>query len=536
MARYLDEGELGNTFPRFNSRQGAFVYSRYPFICGGGGYGGGKTVALVCRALLLSCDSEAFGNLTGNEGLLGRYRYKDLLDTTLVEFLKWCPKSWVKKVWTGNEGKIELVNESLIHLSHLAGTDHLQSLNLGWAGIDQMEQVPEDAFNALSLERIRRKELVRYREVDGDRILIKPRFDREGNCVSHNEEERAAVLDYHTVFGVCNPKPCWIEDKFVLNEEKQLSNDPMVRSTYNPEFKYIHVATRENKGNLANGYIERQMREKTEREFLRDVEGSWEVWDGKVLIGCTRSSLRKERYIPSPSDDIYIGIDHGGTGEDKTKNTGIKAVTFIAYQAIYGKLPQIVTFDELYMPATTIEHAIDLLDYKLKAIYAKMMEAHPDTKFSPDDRPLIKAVRCGHDMNKTSEDGSLTILDKYVYYAKLLGMRLRMSIGDANVAKGIEYIDWALRKGIWTISPNCINTFREFSSLQYGENEKIANKQRDHLFDASKNIASAFPNAFNTKLIIKREKSLVEREIERAARGNQHRDNIYGRLTRSRTL
>ena len=495
MKLYADDRKLH--FPAFHPWQERFVFNKFPYVCGAGGFGSGKTTALVCRAILLSIDSEYFGDCSGTEGLLGRQKALDFKKTTLPEFFRWLPPSWLKQYWD-KDGKIELVNGSLIHLTHLDSTEHLQSYNLVWAGIDQMEQVPENVFTCLSLERIRNMKYLRYYPKSQGGGAIVPEFaignDGKPYCISTKPEELDAVVGYHSVFGVCNPRPCWIQDVFYENEAYKDSNDENIQAKYNPSFKYLHIPTRENISNQPANYITQQRANKSAREFARDVEGSWEAWEGKVFIDCTRDVIASHNIVPHPAWDIYVGIDHGGTGDDRTKRTGVKAAVFVAYQYRKGQYPQVYVFDELYCQATTIEEFIAEIDNKLKRIYITQSEFYPDAmQFNIDSRAKVVRWRCDPNMSKKPEEKPYTLIERYVYFAKLRGIDMRLMPGDADVVSGTEIVNWMFRKKIMKICPKCTNTYGEHSALEYGDNEKIKPLQRDHLVTALKYIVSAFP-------------------------------------------
>lgn len=524
-AEHLSADDRRLQFPRFNEFQGKFILCKYPFLCGGGGYGSGKTTALILRAILMGIDSEWFGDMTGNEGILGRYKMLDFQKTTLREFFRWLPRDWIRQYWH-KDGKLELKNGTLYHLTHLDGIEHLQSYNLGFAGIDQMEQVDEQVFDCLALDRIRRKSFTRYRR---DGSIIAPQFDPiTGDCVSTDPDEVAAVLNYHTVFGVCNPRPCWIQTKFVENEELQHSTDSIVFNKYSPEFKYLHIATRENLSNLPDNYIDRQRDQKSTRQFLRDVEGSWDTWEGKVYIGCNKGTLETDNVIPHPAWDIYIGIDHGGTGEDSSMATGITAVVFAGYEYQRGQYPKIHIFDELYLQSSTIDNTVSEIDTKLKLINLAQRELYGDEAKTPDNRPRVRAWRGDPSMWRKLPETYDTVAAKYGQYARSRGFIMSLYPGDNDVTKMVGMVDWMMRRNILKISPRCHNTYTEHMSLQYGNNEKIRAKQRDHATDATRYLVSAMPLHPNEVSIPQRDRTLVERELDKLVT-EQNRDNIYGR-------
>lgn len=118
-----------------------------------GGVGSGKTMALDWEALLLSLE------YPGNYGLIGRLYYPELRDTTMHDFFEICPPEFIKE-WKKTENKLTLFNNSIIIFRALEDVDKLKSLNLGWFGIDEMTEVPEDVFLMLQ-SRLRRTNVPR---------------------------------------------------------------------------------------------------------------------------------------------------------------------------------------------------------------------------------------------------------------------------------------------------------------------------------------------------------------------------------------
>ena len=200
--------------------------SKEPFVCGSGGKGGGKTVGLVRRAILLSVNSPVFGDMSGNVGLIGRYKSVDFLKTTYIELMRWLPRSWIEDE-DRNLGIIYLKNHSIIHYTHIDSVDHILGYNVGWFAGDQLEEIPKDVWDEIKFNRVRLKVLTRY---DNYGRLIQPKFDDNGNCISTDPAELAAVLNYQTAFGVCNPKRSWIYGDFVQNEGYGISDDESMRN------------------------------------------------------------------------------------------------------------------------------------------------------------------------------------------------------------------------------------------------------------------------------------------------------------------
>jgi len=118
-----------------------------------GGVGSGKTMALDWEALLLSLE------FPGNYGLIGRLYYPELRDTTMFDFFDICPPEFIKE-YKKTEHKLTLFNNSVIIFRALEDPDKLKSMNLGWFGIDEMTEVPENVFLMLQ-SRLRRTNVPR---------------------------------------------------------------------------------------------------------------------------------------------------------------------------------------------------------------------------------------------------------------------------------------------------------------------------------------------------------------------------------------
>lgn len=125
------------------SLQERFLQMRAKVQMYGGGFGNGKTTALVIKALQL-CEQ-----YPGCTGLLARSTYPKLNDTLRKEFIKWCPSSWIKSFPTGQNASniCTLKNGSTVYFRYIAQqgksaestTSNLLSATYDWAGIDQIE-------------------------------------------------------------------------------------------------------------------------------------------------------------------------------------------------------------------------------------------------------------------------------------------------------------------------------------------------------------------------------------------------------------
>lgn len=135
------------------SHHDGFQKSRAKVQIMGGGYGNGKTTALVIKALVIA---EAY---PGINMLLGRSTYPKLNDTLRKEFLIWCPKHWIESGPSNTDNTVYLKNGSIINFRYIAQqgktkestTSNLLSANYGFVGIDQLEdpEITEKDFKDL---------------------------------------------------------------------------------------------------------------------------------------------------------------------------------------------------------------------------------------------------------------------------------------------------------------------------------------------------------------------------------------------------
>lgn len=111
----------------------------------GGGFANGKTAAsCVLKALKYARD------YPGSNGLIARSTYPKLNDTIRKEFLKWCPKHWIKSFPQSQNASntCTLTNGTTINFRYIAqqgtsadgqGTSNLLSATYDWIIVDQIE-------------------------------------------------------------------------------------------------------------------------------------------------------------------------------------------------------------------------------------------------------------------------------------------------------------------------------------------------------------------------------------------------------------
>lgn len=509
-------------WPPFNRPQEEFVFSRHPFVLGGGGMGSGKTNALVRRAILLSIDSPSFGNMSGNVGLIGRYKEKDFQKTTYLELKRWLPREWIKRE-NANMGVLELMNGSVIHFTHFESVDHILSYNVGWCAIDQMEEIPEEVFEELAYRRVRLKVKTVY---DQNGSLVVPRFDDFGRCISTEQAERDSVLEYQTVFGVCNPKRGWLYDRFVKNEEYLLSPDARVRAMHNPDYKLVVIPTTQNQKYLPVDFITRQKRSLSDREYRRYVEGQWDAFEGQVYEDFRESkNVLMANFTPPPHFSIVVAIDHGGSGTPQKKNaTNITAVDFLAYSERGAQYPEIVVFEQLYLPGSTIEESVAEIDRKLQQIAeAQRLEYKAD----PGLRAKVRTWVCDPSMQRGVQDTQESLMEAYMRHARNRGMSMPLQAGIRDEMAGIQRVNWMFREGIMNVNPKCSTLIGELKSVEFGDNEKIKKLQADHATEALRQGVMVIPVSVHG-VDIKEQKSFAEQVIEQEMKQESYQDDVYG--------
>ena len=245
--------------------QEKFIFNNNTYSLFSGGFGSGKTVALVLKALILS------QMLPGNTGLIGRLTYPELRDTTQKTFFEFCPPDWYSEsnggVWNKSENYVRLYNGSEIIFRHLdtISEKELLSLNLGWFGIDQAEEIPESVFLILQ-SRLRKKNVARQYG-----------------------------------FLICNPAGHnWLWHRF----------HPESKDTMRDSF-YVESTTYDNKVNLPDDYIRHMEESYSEEMVKRYLYGSWDVFEGQVFV-----EFDNRVHVIDPFEipifwDRLISIDHG---------------------------------------------------------------------------------------------------------------------------------------------------------------------------------------------------------------------------------
>ena len=227
-----------------------------------GGFGSGKT---FCGALLGLLMALKYPKI---KGLVGAQTYPLVRDTTLCTYFEHLAAMGFEegKDWEfcKTERVLKLKNGSEIMFRHFDEPDKLKSLNLGFAQIEEMSDVPKSVFLML-LGRLRQRALPSWRNFR------------------------------YRLFGHTNPetRKGWIYDTF--------ANNPA------PNYRLIIAPTTQNIY-LPKGFIDELRRSYDEDYFTQNVLGEWlELDDSLVVKGFSEKNICKLDY--DERLDLHLSCD-----------------------------------------------------------------------------------------------------------------------------------------------------------------------------------------------------------------------------------
>lgn len=236
----------------------------------GGGFANGKTALLVMKALRVAED------YPGANILLARETYPKLNDTLRKEFLKWCPKDWIKSfpMSANSSNTCALINGTTINFryvnqqgknSETGQTSNLLSATYDFIGIDQVEDPGITHKDFLDL-------LGRLR----------------GSAVYRGNDKTMPATGPRWLMLTCNPTRNWVYRKLVkpFHLYKQygiITPELLFNKRLNaPDIEVFEGSTYENKDNLAADFIESL--ENSYQGAMRDrfLLGKWSAYEGLV--------------------------------------------------------------------------------------------------------------------------------------------------------------------------------------------------------------------------------------------------------------
>jgi PBSX family phage terminase large subunit len=265
------------------SHQSYFVNSDKRYILNSGGVGSGKTYSICLRAQHL-CQT-----YPGIFGLIGAQTYPLLRDTTLREFLNIVPSEIIKS-YNKTEQHFIFRNGSEVIFRSFDDPNKLKSLNLGFAGIEEMTDTTEEIFKMLRT-RMRQKNMP--------------------GCI----------------FGATNPGTFgnWVYKYFIDN--------PIANS------EVIYSISADN-DYLPTEYLNdlRTMKDTNPEYYERMVMGKWGSLEGMIYNLPMAQRIKPEQLPDKRKIHRWIaGLDFGFEHPTSLNIFGIRENTYYQYDEIYQR-------------------------------------------------------------------------------------------------------------------------------------------------------------------------------------------------------
>jgi phage terminase large subunit len=345
-----------------------FIKDESRYLLNSGGVGSGKTYSIVLKALKL------ITKFPGIFGLIGAQTYPLLRDTTLREFINVVPSEIIKSY-----------NKSLQHFTFYNGSElifrpfddanKLKSLNLGFAGIEEMTDVHEDIFK-----------------------MLRTRMRQKGmpGCI----------------FGATNPGTFgnWVYKYFI--------ESPIVNS------KVIYSISAFNKF-LPEEYLkDLETLQKTNPEYYeRMVMGKWGSLEG-VIYNLPIKQRIKELPDKKKIHRWIAGLDFGFQHPTAFIIIGIRENIYYVYEEIYQR--QLTSGDIIKIILDKMQ------DYEIDSIYCDSARPEIIEDLQRNQIPAIEAVKdvfdgimhvkslIGSEQLFVSQDCNYTLreFDSYIWDAK----------------------------------------------------------------------------------------------------------------------
>lgn len=268
--------------------QRAFFYDTGRVVAYFGGYGNGKTYAACAKGWMLA------ETIPGNVGLVGRKTYPALNSTTRETFLTLArarnggtlEPGPVIEIFNKADNFLRLRNGSVVWFRTLDEVEKLRSLNLGWAVVDQAEEVAYEIYLELN-GRIRFWNPARVAE-----------WKRE-----HGEACRSALgfvpTPYNQLVCVGNPAPNWVKKEFKEGGDHN---------------HLYEASTHENQKYLPTDYIDEMKKRYPPEWVARFIEGSWDTFGGQVFKEFQPNGVHAVPWFDVPKSwPVFVGWDHGMT-------------------------------------------------------------------------------------------------------------------------------------------------------------------------------------------------------------------------------
>ena len=262
-----DDGSFD--FTRFTKIQMDYIFCDNFMPVQIGGMFSGKTAAL-CAACWMSA------MIPNNRGWICRQTNDKLQDSTMREFFaqigttaKEARSHPVVKFWNQKDRLLYLVNGTEIKFVSLEAEAEAKGGNLGFIGLDQVEETTPLAFDSL-----------------------------DSRC-------RLPTIPDHLLrfYVIGNPAPGWTHRTFYLR-----------KGSYR-DFQFFGSKTQDLTHVVGDNYLKRQLANKPEWWINRNVYGNWGGRDGGVFFKFNpeRNTISRKEFDKISSSDLPVlaGYDHG---------------------------------------------------------------------------------------------------------------------------------------------------------------------------------------------------------------------------------
>ncbi len=295
-----------------------FDLSRKKIQFFGGGYGNGKTAAcVVLKILKLARD------YPGSNGLVARSTYPKLNDTIRKEFIKWCPKKWIKSFpkSQNSTNTCVLVNGTEINFRYIeqqgktteSSTSNLLSATFDWIIVDQIED-PEIEFKDFLDLLGRLRGTTPYTGTDP----TMPKTGARWLCITSNPTRNwvyskiVKPIQIYTETGrITLDLLCKRYTRVDLEDgtcTKDQVGNPILNKDGKPELiiDLFEGSTYENKENLSSDFIETLENTYTGTMKDRFIMGKWGAYEGLVYPDYdeTIHAIPYDQMIKHITDDI----------------------------------------------------------------------------------------------------------------------------------------------------------------------------------------------------------------------------------------
>lgn len=263
----------------------------------GGAKRGGKSVALCQKAILVNV------MFPGNRGLLARYNFTDLQDTTLNEFFEICPG---ELILNHHKGERSIVLRTVDDRSTIAsGTTKdgyspwaSRQLYRGMGDEEDFEKVKGISLGHFEIDEPSEVPLEQY-------LMLLAQLD-------HHLPDGSSP-PYMALLG-SNPEPGWVEDRFPISRPYEVVEGKV----------FIPSLPRDNP-HLPPGYEAYLRANFPSNWVIKYLDGIWGASEGAIFKELDDVLHNIDLYIDPGSDgekwfkwawglNLYLAIDHGDTG------------------------------------------------------------------------------------------------------------------------------------------------------------------------------------------------------------------------------